>query len=104
MKTDEELKQIALDLHHGRIFSDRHCSTLEDVKSSFMVLAFMEQEHLKKMEEDQVDFIYEYLSEAGPMSVNGRPCFFSMRLLTKPESQKMFDYYEKIKKAVESVV
>ncbi len=103
MKTDEELKQIALDLFHGRIFSDRHCNTLEEIRSSFLILAFMDEKHAEEMKEKKVSFVYEYLSEAGPRSINGRPVFFSCRYLDEAESKKMFEYYEKMKTAVEAI-
>ena len=104
MRTDEELKQIALDLHGKKIWTDRHCRSAQELKMSFMLIGFMDEAAMKKLEEDKVNFIFEYLDKAGPMAVNGMPVFMSMECLTEPETAKMFEYYEKIKKAVESVV
>lgn len=103
MMTDEELRQIAVDLHAGRIWSDRNCRSVEEVRMSFLIVAFMDGKDLKAMEERGVDFIYEYLDQAGPRSVNGMPVFLSMKTLTKPEADKMFEFYKKIKAAVDSV-
>jgi hypothetical protein len=102
-KSDEELKKIALDLFNGDIFSDRQCQTPEDVKSSFMVLMFMDEENQRLWEEMEVDFIYEYMKEASPMGVNGRPMFMSCRALRKPETKKMFEFYNKIKETIDSI-
>jgi hypothetical protein len=99
MKAHEELKQIAMDLVDGKIFSDRHLgesnqSMLGSVFMPIVLGAFskMTEEELK---EGKVSFIYEYLSEAGPMAVNGMPTFFSMRVLNKEETEIMFEYHDK---------
>jgi|EndMetStandDraft_8_1072994.scaffolds.fasta_scaffold750238_2 hypothetical protein len=99
MKTDEELKQVAQDLLDGRIFTDRHCKDLYELRSSFLVIALMEPEAMKKMEEDKINFIYEYYDKAAPRSVNGRPIFFSCHCLTEAESKRMFEFYEQMKPA-----
>lgn len=104
MKSDDELKQIATDLHAGKIFSDRHCISLEEVRGVFLILIFMDEAAMKKMREDKIEFIYEYLSEAGPRSVNGKPSFMSLRMLNQDETKKMFEYYEKIKAAVAEAI
>lgn len=57
------------------------------------------QEHRVK----SIGLVYEYLSEAGPMSVNGKPTFFSLRLLNKADTEKMFDYYNQYKEIREKV-
>ena len=44
-----------------------------------------------------IGLIYEYLSEAGPMSVNGKPTFFSLKYLNKEDTEKMIDYYYQYK-------
>jgi len=103
MKTDEELKKIGEDLHAGRIFSDQHIENPEDLKMVFMVLALADADFFKKMQEDEISFIYEYIDKAGPRSINGMPSFLSHHALTKAETAKMFEYYNKIKAAVESV-
>jgi len=50
-----------------------------------------------------IGFVYEYLTEAGPMSINGKPNFFSTRFLNKEDTTKMFEYYETYKEKRESV-
>jgi hypothetical protein len=50
-----------------------------------------------------IGLVYEYISQAGPMCVNGGPVFMSLRLLNKDDSAKMFDYYNQYKEAREKV-
>lgn len=48
-KTDTEIKQIALDLHHGRIFCDRQLQKDFDPALVFMPLALLSGKQLKKL-------------------------------------------------------
>ncbi len=102
-KTDEELKQIAEDLWAGRIFSDRNIKRAEDIPMVFMALIFLKKEQIEQLEKQQMDFFYEYMSQATPTGVNGMPTFFSVRMLTKPETKRMFEYYDAIKGALAKV-
>jgi hypothetical protein len=106
MRTDEELKQVAKDLWAGRIFSDRNIPSGSDphiVMSVFMPFALMDKKTLESMQREKVDFIYEYLDKAAPMAVNGMPTFMSCRILTKPETKKMFEYYNKFKEMADAL-
>lgn len=64
----------------------------EDMKWYKVERKYFEEAQLKS-----IGFVYEYLSERGPMSVNGKPTFFSLRLLNHDDTRKMFEYYEKYK-------
>lgn len=46
---------------------------------------------------NNIGLVYEYYNQAGPMSVNGYPTFFSMCLLNKQDAKKIWEYYEKYK-------
>jgi len=56
----------------------------------FMVLIFMGAKQRREMIKNPPGLIYEYLSEAGPRSINGMPSFFSMRMLSKADAEKVF--------------
>ena len=102
MRNDEELKQIAIDLFSGKIFTDRHLNSPEELAHHFMPLVFMKETNLKKLSK-KVDFIYEYMDKAMPMGCNGKPIFMSLQYLTKPETKKMLLYHEKLKTAVKKL-
>jgi len=50
-----------------------------------------------------IGLIYEYLTEAGLMGLNGGPMFTSLRLLNKEDAEKMFSFYETYKELREKV-
>ena len=102
IKTDNELKQIAVDLFDGKIFTDRHCRSEREVTSSFMIISLGGLSKMSKKRREDIGMIYEYLSDAAPVSMNGNPVFFSMRILTKNETKKMFEFYENYKTLKES--
>jgi hypothetical protein len=103
-KTDEELKVIASDLLDGKIYCDRHCRSAEDTVQVFMILGLMGTEAVEQMQKDEIDFVYEYLDQAGPRSCNGKPMFMSCRMLSKTETAKMFEFYEAFRAAKEQVM
>lgn len=104
MRTNEELKQIAVDLYSNNIFSSAHMEGEEEnIKLHFTPLCFLNEEQLKEMEEKDIVFIYEYVSEAGPQSLDGKPVFFSFRSLSRKEAVIMFEYYEKLCNTIEKI-
>lgn len=100
-KTD--LKQIAIDLRAGRIFCDRYISDPKMLSSIFMIFAFMKNEQIDKLKANPPGLIYEYYSEAGPMSVNGMPTFFSCRMLSKTDTKKVLKIVKKLEEAEKTV-
>jgi len=110
IKTDEELKQIALDLYSGRIFCDRHISAdvlkrdPHFIKMVFMTLCFMDSKWLGRLRKEKANFFYEYWDKAGPRGINGYPSFISMRYLKGEETKRMFEFYNKIKSGVDEAL
>jgi hypothetical protein len=49
-----------------------------------------------------IGIVYEYLSEAGPMAINGKPTFLSMKLMNKEDSKKLWEFYEQYKEIRET--
>jgi hypothetical protein len=96
VKTDDELKQIAKDMWKGRIFTNRHCKDETLLGSIFMSLALGGLNNLPDEDVNDIGMVYEYLSEAGPRAINGYPMFMSCRLLSKADTTKVFDYYDKM--------
>jgi len=91
----KDLKQIAMDLVDGKIFCDR---MIREGDGGRMIGAIFLPLMLGaiKSEEDAKDIgmVYEYLSEAGPRSINGYPIFFSCKFLRADEMEKFNEYYE----------
>lgn len=102
-KTDEELKQIALDIIKGNIFGSHCLSDLTDAPSVFMALNFLSKEDLDGMQKANIIFFYEYLDKAGPRSVNGMPMFYSCNMLNLEDYNKLAEYSEAFRKAIDSV-
>jgi hypothetical protein len=95
MKTEKELKQIAVDFAEGKIFSNLHIDM--EIDGNMLAMVFMPlalgANISEQVESGECFMIYEYLSEAGPRSVNGMPIFFSMRYISKDEYIIMMQHY-----------
>jgi hypothetical protein len=94
-KTDQEIRQLALDVTDGRVFltTDPH-----EIKLSFsMVIAFLTEEGRKDLEERDVVALYEYISAAGPRRVNGLPMFMSASTLTREEFNRLHYAHKEVK-------
>jgi hypothetical protein len=102
MRSDEELKQIAIDILAGRIFTSNHIG--EDMlMHTFMVMALMSEEEKVQFMEKKPVMVFEYLSKAGPRSVNGYPVFLSLEYLVEDELNIVNKYYDALKKAQDEV-
>lgn len=104
-KTDKELKELAKDMVADKIFTTAHVRQGDEhlIGSIFMTLLFMNQKQRDEMQGKGVAVLYEYMSEAGPREMNGYPIFSSMRTMSQEEWGKVWEYHEKIKKALDEV-
>lgn len=92
-----ELKQIAVDLAEGKIYSNLHLGKHNEhlLPNVFMVMLFLDEKSREDMKEKDIIFIYEYMSQAGPMAINSCPIFMSMRMMGKEDFHDMWIEYER---------
>jgi len=105
--TDEELKQFAVDLFEGKIFTSARIPEAEAatiLPSVFMPLFFMDEDLRKDFVESKPVLVFEYLSKAGPRSINGYPMFTSMQFLNEEEYNKMKITYDALLEAKKKVL
>lgn len=99
--TDNELKSIAVDFCEGKIYSDRHIPPEGSdcaIMMVFMPLALGAGKEWSKEDCEQIGMIYEYVSEAGPRSIDSMPSFFSFRMLSKEQMTKFIGFCEDYKR------
>jgi len=85
MRTEEQLRILAIDIYKGQIFGTWQIERREDVRMVFMAAAFMDKKMAKKLKAENIVHFCEYLDKAGPRSINGMPSFFSMQTISKSE-------------------
>jgi hypothetical protein len=98
VKSDEEIKQLIMDVVGGIVFCDWMMPEEQAQRMMsmvFMPLALMEQKDIEKLSEEECSMIYEYMEKAGPRSVNGFPGFFSMQYLNRADHDYFSDEMEK---------
>ncbi len=96
---EAELKQLAVDFHKGMIFSNCHVENQEDARLCFFPLALGGLNNHPESYLKSIGLVFEYLSKAGPRSINGNPCFFSMQLLNRSDTTKLFEICKKLEAA-----
>lgn len=100
----DELKQIALDIHKGLIFTDRHITEPATLPGVFTLLLFMTEQQRDKLETDPPGLVFEYLAKAGSMTMNGEPTFLSLQMLSANDAKKVFDIYQKLRRAEQTTL
>ena len=128
--SDDELKQIAKDIYHNLIFTDRHINEYDKglVTSIFMPFIFMghinwptdntrESKIIRILLEDKepeykkrhnnyvnnVGLLFEYMDKGLSRSINGYPMFFSVSVMSIEQTERMFDFYNKYKQLMENL-
>ena len=75
------LRQLALDIEHGRVVGTWSMRDNPDkVALSFPLVQMLDSEQFKQVQGSA--HIYEYRDQALSMGVNGQPMFFSFRILS----------------------
>ena len=115
-KTDEEVRELALALFKGEIFTSAHLRNQSDVTMVFMPIAlgcfspqgdnnaekFIDEVNSRPVIED-IAVVYEYMSKAGPRSINGYPCFTSLSFLNKEDWKRVLEKHKEIESALSSI-
>jgi len=98
--TDPEVRELALGIMAGTVFTDRQLLDPRDITMVFPVLSMMTPEQYQESVIDvvlpggiedaaPVGLIYEHLDKAGPRSVNGYPMFFSLRVMSPSDLERV---------------
>lgn len=104
--TDDMINVLADDIYRDRVFTSCHIRQ-EDMGmllTIFMPLVFADMKIIEQMRNDAPGMIYEHFSEAGSRSVNGYPTFVSFHIVSKEDTKKVWEKFERIKKAVSEVI
>jgi hypothetical protein len=89
---DNEVVTFAQGILANRYFlsTDVHKSDIRSLSTIFLPLLFLDKAGIKKMQNDGVVVLYEEMRKrVGTMSINGYPCFGSVRMLTRADWEKV---------------
>lgn len=98
LKTEEELRQLALDIVEGKVFTDRHCPP-EMLAACFMWIGLGGMAGWSEEDIDTVGTIYEYIDKAFGRGINGFPTFASTQFV---HASQMEQFVTLINQAQES--
>lgn len=95
MRTDEELRKIALDLKNLKLFTSLFIEKNEShlLPSIFMPILFMKNDVRQKLIDEKAS-LFEYYSKSTGMAINGHPTFTSFFWLPDSEVKIVLNYYK----------
>jgi hypothetical protein len=99
-KPEEELRQLAIDLYHGKVFTslDPGVKSAQDLQMIFMPLLLGAFKDLTPADFKNIGMLYEYYDKAGPRSINGFPNFTSFTILSVHDLEILRDILEQYQK------
>ena len=99
VKTDKELRELALGIRTGAVFTDKaiHAGEMELLNSIFLPLGLMDEDAFSQLRDQKPKMIYEYISEAGERGINGYPQFTSFKYLSENEFQRFVVQWEALR-------
>lgn len=90
--SDDEIKKIAIDFYHNKIFSSIHI--MQNYGADMLKMVFVPILFLRPKNVEDIGMIYEYYSKAGPRAINGCPIFMSMKIMHNDDMDKFFKFME----------
>ena len=122
--TEQELKELVRNVYDGKVFTSLQCrhdwqsvfmvslflgsppsqtSLTGNIKTDRRnKLEYMRDCEIYKQETperekyiDDIGMFYENISEAGPRSINGYPMFFSCKIVSKEDTKRFVEMYNK---------
>jgi hypothetical protein len=87
-KTDQELRELAMEMISGIVFTSLQVETQSLIQMVFMPLIFISDDMRKNWDENPEEapaMLYESMAKAGPQAINGYPMFTSLHYLNKKE-------------------
>lgn len=94
--SDAQVYNLARDIVTNLVYWPDFQTDWREIQMTFMVLALCPLDSIPS----NAGAVYEYYTEAGPMSVNGRPTFFSCRFMPKESLPALQDEVERLSKAL----
>ena len=86
-KTSEELRMLAMEMITGAVFTDWMIpeEEVDIIPSVFLPLALMTPKEGEEFIARKPFMLYEHMSKANEMGVNGYPTFMSLQIVTEDE-------------------
>ena len=107
MKSDIELKQLALDIRSGHVFTDGMLERKCDISLHFGSLMFLDRASHERLRADvksgAVAMLYEYIYRSGQFRIGGRPVFLSFNTLSRAEAARLDQIMGEIDAALATV-
>ena len=98
MKTDTELRKLAMDIYTGTVFTSAsmHPRDLKILNQVFMPLFMMNKEDFNNLMEQKPVLFYEHIDQCIGRYINGYPILKSCRYLVQEEADIVQKYLDQL--------
>lgn len=100
----ESLRQLALDIFKGLVFTSRDIWDSTPLEQVFMGLLFLNDASRKQLQEDPPGLLFAYYADAGPRGINGNPIFMEFGVLTRANTERVYAIVEQLGAATAQVL
>lgn len=87
---EKELREFVNMYLAGAVFTDRNIRDQNMLTMVFMPLALGALAGWTRADLNQVGCFWAEMKDAGPRSINGMPCFFSVRMMNRSDADRAF--------------
>lgn len=103
-KTNNEIKELALRLYRGEIFTSLQLRDLEhELSRVFMPIGFLDIVSIKVLTESNVGMFYSEMKHAAPRCINGLPMFFSVDYISEEDTDRLLKKYNQVVDLMEAL-
>ncbi len=99
--TDEEVKTLARQMLDGSVFTSLQVDSRE-WPSVWMPLGLMDRTQALRMQRDRIVMLYEHMSQASPIAVNGHPTFFSVKMVNEADAERVLREFNRMQEALQA--
>lgn len=85
--TDDKIRELATDIFQGKVFHEAMIRPGETA-NPFTVTFLLDEATVKHLRDNEA-FLYEYMDQAAPRSINGMPCFLSFRWMSRADARRV---------------
>jgi hypothetical protein len=102
--SEDELNTLALDIVSNQVFTSSMVRDERDIPLAFMILSLLDRRTIRYLRWIGAHLLYEYYDKAMPRSVNGYPCFFSMNILDKNDTDRLYEKIRRLQAAMKTAL
>jgi hypothetical protein len=103
--SDQDIKKLALAIYRGEVLTSMQIREYDQhlLPNIFMPLLLMDKITSKQLLVNKITVFWEYMSAAGPQSINGYPMFTSFSAIDRQDAERVVEKFNTIVKLMDGL-